>query len=80
MQLVAQNEISKNLPGRPMGGPATTVNGVDNNGGLTVDDLTAIVQKVRQPEWESGSQYFNYNDTFTARQVDINLTYSKRYE
>lgn len=42
--------------------------------GLTVDYMGQF------PEWESGSQYFNYNDTFTARQVDINLTYSKRYE
>lgn len=29
--------------------------------------------------WESGSRHFNYTDDFTARQVDINVVYRKRY-
>lgn len=34
----------------------------------------------RIPEWETGAGFINYTDNFTARQVDINVTYYKRYE
>lgn len=31
------------------------------------------------PDWARGSGFINYTDDFTARQVDINVTYTKRY-
>jgi hypothetical protein len=31
------------------------------------------------PVWDSGNGYFEYNDDFTERQVDINVIYTKRY-
>ena len=30
-------------------------------------------------EWATGNGFVNYTDTFTTRQVDINVTYRKRY-
>lgn len=32
------------------------------------------------PEWDKGGGFINYSDDFTARQVDINVVYQKRYE
>lgn len=31
------------------------------------------------PEWSTGNGFVNYTDSFTERQVDINVVYKKRY-
>ena len=70
---LANNEISQNLPGQLMGGPSSTVNGVDNNGGITEDDLTALVQKVRQPEWLNGQDGLGTNEIHNVAKLLPNL-------
>lgn len=32
------------------------------------------------PKWQNGERFINYTDDFTARQVDINVTYYKRFK
>lgn len=54
---------------------------------LTINCLTQEVQVDGEdveftgnfPEWEAGDGFINYTDDFTARQVDILVTYLKRY-
>ena len=73
VEFLSMNEISKNLPGQLMGGPSSTINGVDNNGGITEDDLTALIQKVRQPEWLNGQDGLGTNEIYSVAKLLPNL-------